>query len=97
MLEFGKSYVVSLSESMITADGNSRWAVFGDYKGEAKLGEDLFLQFGDAWIKAACIRFLTRTDVANMATIQDQAITSDGEKVEYTRPSFIGRAHVRNG
>lgn len=97
MIEFGKSYVVSLSESMIVADGSSRWAIFGDYKGDGKIGDDLFLQFGDALVKAACVRFLTRTDHANLSTIEDQAITNDGEAVKYTRPSFIGRAHAKNG
>lgn len=97
MLEFGKSYVVTLTAAAIIADGSSRWAVYGDYKGESKLGDTMYIQFGDFWIKESSIQVIARADHVNLKEVEYTHISPDGEVVKYMDRSNIGRAHLANG
>lgn len=97
MLEFGKSYVVTLTAAIISADGKSHWAVHGDYKGESSLDGTTYVQFGDSWIKESCIQFIVRADHANLDQIEVVHVTPEGEAFVIKTESNIARAHVVNG
>lgn len=97
MLEFGKSYVVTLTAAAIMPDGSSRWAVHGDYKGEAKLCDNTYVMFGDFWLKESSIQFIARADHANIKEVECIHVSPDGEIVRYMDKSNIGRAHMANG